>query len=149
MIALIRSVPVDLASLCKSKSRLEAENVAARQPLIVLRRKSQGRARLTNGDRRFFVQLYRWFPSILDVLTILRQKTVVRWHRVGFRRYWQWNLGRRGRPQPHNKLRVPIRQMSFSVFGEAHLRPIQRCYAHHHHETRMHRSLDNERIPRF
>jgi hypothetical protein len=32
---------------------------------------------LTNGDRLFFVQLYRWFPSILPVLQIVRPKTLV------------------------------------------------------------------------
>jgi hypothetical protein len=33
-----------------------------------LRRKVRGRVQLTNGDRWFFVQLYRWFPSVLQVL---------------------------------------------------------------------------------
>jgi hypothetical protein len=33
--------------------------------LIVLRRKVQGRVWLTNNDRWFLIQLYRWFPSIL------------------------------------------------------------------------------------
>jgi hypothetical protein len=33
-----------------------------------LRRKLRGRVRLTNHDRWFFVQLYRWFPSILTVV---------------------------------------------------------------------------------
>jgi hypothetical protein len=56
----------------KSKSRLEAENAALRHQLIVLRRKVHGRVRLTNNDRWFFIQLYRWFPSILKVLTIIR-----------------------------------------------------------------------------
>ena len=46
----------------------------------------QGRVRLTNSDRWFFIQLYRWFPSILKVLTIIRPETLVRWHRAGFRR---------------------------------------------------------------
>jgi hypothetical protein len=59
MIALIRFVLTVLASLFKSKSRLEAENAALRQQLIVLGRKARRRARLTNGDRWFFVQLYR------------------------------------------------------------------------------------------
>jgi hypothetical protein len=35
----------------KSKNRLEAENAALRHQLIVLRRKMQGRVRLTNNDR--------------------------------------------------------------------------------------------------
>ena len=62
----------------KSKSRLEAENAALRHQLIVLRRKMQCRVRLTNNDRWFFIQLYRWFPSILNVLTIIRPETLVR-----------------------------------------------------------------------
>jgi hypothetical protein len=40
--------------------------------LVVLRRKLKGRARLTNNDRWFLVQLYRWFPSILPALMIIR-----------------------------------------------------------------------------
>jgi hypothetical protein len=69
----------------KSKCRLEAENAVLRHQLIVLRRKVQGRVRLTNNDRWFLIQLYRWFPSILNVLTIIRPETLVRWHRAGFR----------------------------------------------------------------
>ena len=68
MIALISFVLAILASPFKSKSWLEAENAALRQQLIVLRRKVKGRARLTNTDRWFFVRLYRWFPSILEVV---------------------------------------------------------------------------------
>jgi hypothetical protein len=61
--ALICLVPAVLASPFKSNSRLEAENAVLRHQLIILRRKLTGRARLTNNDRWFFVQLYRWFPS--------------------------------------------------------------------------------------
>jgi hypothetical protein len=65
MIALICFVLAVLASPFKSNIRLEAENAVLRHQVIVLRRKLKGRARLTNNDRWFFVQLYRWFPSIL------------------------------------------------------------------------------------
>jgi hypothetical protein len=65
MIALLCFVLAVLAAPFKPKSRLEAENAALRHQLIVLRRKVQGRVRLTNGDRWFLIQLYRWFPSIL------------------------------------------------------------------------------------
>jgi hypothetical protein len=75
MIALILFVLGILASPFEAKSRLEAENAALRQQLIVLRRKVKSRPRLANTDRWFFVQLYRWFPSILDVLTIIRPET--------------------------------------------------------------------------
>ena len=90
MIRLLRFVVAVLASPFKSKIRLEAENATLRHQLVVLRRKLKGRAHLTNNDRWFFLQLYRWFPSILQVLTIVRPETLVRWHRAGFRRYWRW-----------------------------------------------------------
>src|SRR5256884_7782646 len=101
------------ASFFKSKRRLEAENAALRQQLIVLQRKVRGRVQFTNSDRLFFIQLYRWFPSILKAITIFRPETLVRWHRAGFRRYWRWksrNLG--GRPQIGADLRALIRRMS-------------------------------------
>src|SRR6476646_10363161 len=113
MIALVCFVLAMLASPFKSKSRLAAENVALRHQLIVLRRKVRGRLQLTNSDRGFFVQLYRWFPSILQVLTIIRPETLMRWHRAGFRRYWRRKSQRRGgRPQIDAELRGLIRQMS-------------------------------------
>jgi hypothetical protein len=113
MIALVCFVLAALASPFKSKIRLEAENAALRHQLVVLRRKLQGRARLTNNDRWFFVQLYRWFPSILPVVMIIRPETLVRWHRAGFRRYWRWKSRRRGgRPPIEAELRALIRQMS-------------------------------------
>ena len=65
MIGLLCFVLAVLASPFKSKIRLEAENATLRHQLVVLRRKLKGRAHLTNNDRWFFVQLYRWFPSIL------------------------------------------------------------------------------------
>ena len=93
--------------------RLEAENAVLRHQLIVLRRKVQGRACLTNNDRWFFIQLYRWFPSILKVLTIIRPETLIAWHRAGFRRYWGWkSRSRGGRPQIEMDLRALIRQLS-------------------------------------
>jgi transposase InsO family protein len=73
----------------------------------------KGRVRLTNNDRWFFIQLYRWCPSILQVLTVIRPETLVRWHRAGFRCYWRWKsrpLG--GRPQIETGLRALIRRMS-------------------------------------
>jgi hypothetical protein len=89
MIGLLCFVLAVLASPFKSKLRLEAENAALRRQVIVLRRKLRGRVWLTNHDRWFFVQLYRWFPSILTVITIVQPETLVRWHRAGFRCYWR------------------------------------------------------------
>ena len=82
MIGLFRFFLAVLASPFKSKVRLEAENAVPRHQLIVLSRRVHGRVWLTNHDRWFFIQLYRWFPSILSVLTIIRPETLVRWHRA-------------------------------------------------------------------
>jgi transposase InsO family protein len=113
MIGLFCFVLAVLASPFKSKLRLEAENAVLRHQLIILRRRLHGRVRLTNHDRWFFIQLYRWFPAILRVLTIMRPETLVRWHRAGFRRYWRWKSRRRGgRPPVETELRALIRRMS-------------------------------------
>src|SRR5260221_4019935 len=120
MIALLWFFLTLLASPFKSRGRLEAENAALRHQLIVLQRRVRGRVHLTHGDRLFLVLLYRWFPSVLNAITIIRPETLVRWHRAGFRRYWRWKsrcLG--GRPQIDAELRALIRRTNFSSIKEA------------------------------
>src|SRR2546429_5191012 len=67
-----------LVSPFRSISRLEAENSALRRQLIVLQRQVLGRVQFTNSDRLFFLQLYRWFPSIVKAMTSIRPETLVR-----------------------------------------------------------------------
>jgi hypothetical protein len=68
-----------LTSPLKSRLRIEAENGTLPNQLIALRRRLQGRIRLTNHDSWFFIQLYRWFPHHP------RPETLGRWHRASFR----------------------------------------------------------------
>jgi hypothetical protein len=113
MVALLFFLLRLLVSPFRSISRLEAENAALRRQLIVLRRQVRARVQFMNSDRLFFLQLYRWFPSIVKAMTTIRPETLVRWHRAGFRRYWRWksrNLG--GRPPIDAGLRALIRRMS-------------------------------------
>src|ERR1017187_2812274 len=124
MIGLLCFVLAVLASPFKSKMRLEAENAVLRHQLIVLRRKLRGRVQLANSDRWFFVQLYHWFPSILQVLTIIRPETLIRWHRSGFRCYWRWksqSLG--GRPQIEAGLRAKCCGKLRRAWGRCFFRP--------------------------
>src|SRR5262249_39623175 len=96
--------------------KLEAENAVLRHQLTVLRRRLQTRVRLTNNDPRYLIVVYRWFPSILQVLTIIRPETLIRWRRSGFRCYWRLKSGPSGgRPQIEAKLRALIRQMSMDT----------------------------------
>jgi transposase InsO family protein len=113
MIALLLFLLNLLGLPFKSKSCLAAENAALRQQVIVLQRKIRGRPEFTDHERLFFIQLYRWFPSVLNAIKIIRPETLLRWHRAGFRRHWRWksrNLG--GRPRIDAALRALIRQMS-------------------------------------
>ena len=90
-------------SRLKSRASLQAENLVLRQQVIVLSRKSRSRVRLRNIDRLIFVWLYRFFPSILNAITVVKPETVIRWHRRGFRAYWRWKSRRRdGRPRIDN-----------------------------------------------
>src|SRR6201994_2629545 len=113
MIGLFCFVLAVLALPFKSKLRLEAENAVLRHQLIVFRRRGRGRAQPTSNQRWFLVQMYRWFPSILKLVTIVQPETLVRWHRAGFRCYWRWkSRPQGGRPQINTELRALIRQMS-------------------------------------
>src|SRR5471032_564899 len=102
-----------LASLFKSSAKLEAENLVMRQQINVIRRRVPKRPHLNNTDRFLFIWLYRWFPSILGAIAIVRPETIIRWHRAGFRVYWRWRSRNRvGRPHVSAELRRLIGEMS-------------------------------------
>ena len=147
MIGLLCFVLAILASPFKSKLRLEVENAVLRHQLIVLRRRLHGRVRLTNNDRWFLIQLYRWFPSILQVLTIIRPETLVRWHRAGFRCHWRWkSRPQGGRPQIDTELRGLIRRMSVeNRFGARHASTPVVCRGRYRREFPC-RQIDPSRI---
>jgi len=112
------------ASIFKPKSRLETENAALRQQLIVLQRKVRGRVQFTNSDRLFFIQLYRWGPSVLKAMVLVRPETLVRCHRAGLRRYWRRkSRSTGGRPPIHAELRALIWRMSVDnrLWGAPHI----------------------------
>ena len=47
--------------------------------MIVLSRKCRRGVWLRNIDRLIFVWLYRFFPSILSAITVVKPETVIRW----------------------------------------------------------------------
>lgn len=101
-------------SVClRTRADLQAENLMLRYQLDVLRRSVPKRVSLTKIDRLILVWLFRLWPASIGALRIVRPKTLVRWHRAGFRLYWRWKsrpLG--GRPRVSAELRALIRQMS-------------------------------------
>jgi hypothetical protein len=81
MIELLQLILHIVASLFKSRAKLEAEILVLRQQLNVLRRQVSKRPQLNNIDRFLLVWLCCWFPSILGAIAILRPETIIRWHR--------------------------------------------------------------------
>ncbi len=75
--AVVRAVSVERADLV-------AENLALRQQLIVLHRKTK-RPRLRMKDRIFWLWLARSWDGWRESLLVVKPETVVRWHRQGFK----------------------------------------------------------------
>jgi hypothetical protein len=134
-----------LASPFKSKSRLEAEKAALRHQLIVLRRRAQSRVRLTNSDRWFLIQLYRWFPSILQVVAIVQPETLVPPGRLSLNsRYGHTRQTHRTSLTLAERLRPARVCGSYRGLGRGGLRQILRAYARYYNNIRTHRSLDKD-----
>jgi len=108
---LISLITWALLDLFRSRTSREAEMLALRQQLNVLRRGAPKRRTFNICDRLIFVLLYRIAPGILDALAIVQPETILRWHRAGFRAFWRWKARRRrGRPKVPSEIRRLIRE---------------------------------------
>jgi len=115
MIDLLQLIWWVVIGLFRSRASLQAEIVALRHQLNVLRRKSPKRPAFNNFDRLIFASLYRIAPRIMNALAIVEPATVIRWHRAGFRLFWRWKSGSRGgRPKVSLEIRQLIREMSLA-----------------------------------
>jgi hypothetical protein len=119
MFAIVHALGLLTADLFKSRARLEAEIVLLRHQLNVALRYAPPRVRLRRLDRVFMVWMVRLWPSLLDVVRVVRPETALRWHRAGFRIYWRWKSRKPvGRPRIDRGLRDLIRRMSQkTLFG--------------------------------
>ncbi|MEE9268911.1 MAG: integrase core domain-containing protein [Candidatus Krumholzibacteria bacterium] len=98
-------------SSIKSRRSLALENLALRHQLDVLQRTRKPR-HLTNRDRVLWIVLSRLWPDWRESLAIVQPKTVVAWHRKGWRLYWRWKCRGRGRPVVPVEVRCLIRRIS-------------------------------------
>src|SRR5260370_24557298 len=104
-----------LVGLFQSRVSLEAEILALRHQLNVLRRKSPQRLTFSSIDRLVFAGLYRAALGVLDALKIVKPETVIRWHRAGFRAYWRWkSKPQSGRPKTPPEIRQLICEISLA-----------------------------------
>jgi transposase InsO family protein len=115
MRALLNLIRWMLLGLVRSRTSLEAENVALGHQLSVLCRSATKRPALSMSDRLVFILLYRLAPSVLNAMKIVRPETIVRWHRAGFRSFWRWKShGRVGRARVALEVSRLIREMSLA-----------------------------------
>src|SRR6266568_3769798 len=102
-----------LYSALRSRRDLVVEILALRQQLATL--VSRRRPVLRPADRLFWILLRRLWSGWAESLAIVQPNTVVRWHRAGFRSYWNWlsRCGERsGRPPLSREVRALIRRMA-------------------------------------
>ncbi len=99
-------------SSLKSQHVLALENLALRQQLAILRRRTK-RLQLTKTDRAFWVALSRLWSGWQSTLVIVKPQTVISWHRRDFKLYWTWkSRNKGGRPRVDVTIRCLIRQMA-------------------------------------
>src|SRR3954469_8676675 len=102
-----------LRSACRSRADLMLENAALRHQLGALIRAGR-RPRIRAADRWLRVVLHRLWSRWSGVLVFVKPETVVRWHRAGFRLYWNWHScrGRQGRPRATAEVRALVRRLA-------------------------------------
>jgi putative transposase len=79
----------------QSRRDLLLENLVLRQQLLAVQRRKP-RPRIACVDRLFWIVTQRLWAQWKQALVIVTPETVVRWHRAGFRFYWNWLSGHRG-----------------------------------------------------
>ena len=95
----------------QSRRHLMLENLALRHQLAVFNR-SAPKPRLRSPDRFLWVLLQRFWSGWHRSLVVVQPRTVVGWHRLGFRLFWRWKSRARGaRPTVDRQLITLIRQM--------------------------------------
>ncbi len=104
-----------LRASLKTRTDLALENLALRQQLVLLRRRSK-RPQFGRLERLFWVWLSHQWAGWREALHVVRPQTVIRWHRQGFRAFWTWNSrrGRVGRPPVSSELAELVRTMALA-----------------------------------
>ena len=100
MNCVLASIISTLLVAFRSRLALQAEILALRHQLNVLRRSADARRHLRTSDRVLWVWLSRLWPDWRSALLIVKPETVIRWHRRGFRLYWRWKSRGQDDPMP-------------------------------------------------
>ena len=96
--------------LTRSRGKLAAETLFLRKQLAFSKERGIKPGRIDSEGRFTLVALSRFFEW-KDALAIVRPKTLIRWHREGFRMFWRWK-SKMGRPAIPEELITLNRRMA-------------------------------------
>ena len=115
---LIADFVVYLGLLIRPRKAIAAENLFLRRQLALYQERNVDPRRIDPATRITLAWLSRLFDW-RDALVVVQPKTLIRWHRAGFRLLWHWK-SKPGRPPIPAELRRLIREMSRdnSLWGE-------------------------------
>ena len=105
-----------VVSALGSRKDLILENLALRQQLLALHSQRR-RPRLSVRHKLFWVLLRRLWSGWKTPLLLVTPRTVVEWHRAGFRLYWNW-LSRARQVGGRKPLSQEIRALIFRMAAE-------------------------------
>ena len=116
MIVWLRHVLGWVVCALRSREDLILENHALRQQLLALHAQ-RPRRRLTVSQKLFWATSRRLWSRWKEPLILVTPRSVVAWHRAGFRLYWKWlsKAQSRGGRQPVSKT---IRALIFQMVAE-------------------------------
>ena len=105
-----------IVSAFSSREDLILENLALRQQLLTLHA-TRPRRRLTALHKLFWVALRRFWSGWTKPLVLVTPRTVVSWHRAGFRLYWTW-VSRARRVGGGRRVSKEVRVLIFRMVAE-------------------------------
>ena len=103
-------------SVFRSREDLMLENLALRQQLLALRAR-RPRRRVSALQKLFWIVLRKLWADWKKPLILVRPRTVVGWHRAGFRLYWRL-ISRVHKPGGRKPVSKEIRALIFRMAAE-------------------------------
>src|SRR5215467_3458106 len=103
-------------SVFRSREDLILENLALRQQLLALHTRRR-RRRLSSLHKLFWIALRSRWSGWRRPLVLVKPRTVVAWHRAGFRLYWRW-LSRAKRVGGRKPVSKSVQALIFRMASE-------------------------------
>jgi transposase InsO family protein len=116
MIPFLRHLIGWIFGILLAREDLILENLALRQQLLALHTK-RPRRQLSTVHKMFWIVLRKLWSGWEESLVLVTPRTVVAWHRAGFRLYWKW-LSRAQRIGGRKRVSQEIRALIFRMAAE-------------------------------